>query len=426
MLPHNEKARVSPRVPERADVLAELGRVLNSAAFSGSRRCHDFLQYVVTKSLDGNHECLKERTLAAEVFGRKLAADLSEDTIVRVGAREVRKRLAQYYMVDGVKDAVRIDLPVGSYAPQFHYLEEAPAIVPAEPEEEPPVIAKPASLEAKPRRWWWLAVGAALLLTAAAAVVMQARRQVKKEFELFWRPAISARGPVLIVVPHPIVYFPTERAYRLHEQRHPGPEQALQTPLDVPGKELTGDDFVPVFQQFVGFGDLVACSKLTRMFGLLDKDARVRMASKTEFSDMRDSTVVLLGAFTNRWTIELTQQFRYRFRLDAGNKPSIVDSRTGTRRWALEKTDSGYAREDYILVCRLPKSETGGFLYLGAGLTGYGTEEVGRILTDPEALLPLLWKLPAGWETKNVELFLHSRIVGGASTEPELIAFEIW
>ena len=45
---------------------------------------------------------------------------LGDDSIVRVGAREIRKRLAQYYVSDGVNDEVRIDLPLGSYVPAFH------------------------------------------------------------------------------------------------------------------------------------------------------------------------------------------------------------------------------------------------------------------------------------------------------------------
>ena len=103
-----------------------------------------------------------------------------------MGAREVRKRLAQYYVLDGLKDSIRIDLPLGSYAPQFHYHAVTPAMQGIEQEAEQPVAEK----------------------------------------------------------------------------------------------------------QYVGFGDLVACSKLTQMFGQREKDTRLRMAS-----------------------MEITQKFRYRFRL---------------------------------------------------------------------------------------------------------------
>ena len=105
--------------PDASDIREALQRVLNSAAFRGSKRCHEFLEFVVGRSLGGDGDSLKERTLATEVFGRKATADLGDDSIVRVGAREVRKRLAQYYMSSGADDPLRIDLPPGSYVPVF-------------------------------------------------------------------------------------------------------------------------------------------------------------------------------------------------------------------------------------------------------------------------------------------------------------------
>ena len=77
--------------------------------------------------------------MAIEVFGRLPESDLGEDTIVRVGAREVRKRLAQYYVSpNGVAAPVRIDLPPGSYVPEFRY-----AAVRKEPEPAPAPLQCP-------------------------------------------------------------------------------------------------------------------------------------------------------------------------------------------------------------------------------------------------------------------------------------------
>src|SRR5882757_4554467 len=95
-------------IPDAGEVRRELDRILASAVFRGSKRCQDFLQFVVTKVLEGDAKHLKERTLAIEVFGRDAAEDLTDVSIVRVGAREVRKRLAQYYVCDGAHDTVRI------------------------------------------------------------------------------------------------------------------------------------------------------------------------------------------------------------------------------------------------------------------------------------------------------------------------------
>jgi hypothetical protein len=66
-----------------------------SPPFHGSKRCHQFLEYVCEQALAGETGALKERAIAIAVFGRQPHSDLGEDTIVRVGAREVRKRLAQ-------------------------------------------------------------------------------------------------------------------------------------------------------------------------------------------------------------------------------------------------------------------------------------------------------------------------------------------
>jgi hypothetical protein len=75
--------------------------------------------------------------VAIDVFGRQPQSELGEDTIVRVGAREVRKRLAQFYVSpEGVASRVKIDLPAGAYAPEFHY-----AAAPIEKEPAPPVAA---------------------------------------------------------------------------------------------------------------------------------------------------------------------------------------------------------------------------------------------------------------------------------------------
>lgn len=98
-------------------VRSELVRILESAAFRGTRRSQDFLRYVVEHALDGDLDALKERSIGIEVFERPVDYDTGQDSIVRVKANEVRKRLAQYYGQPGAGSQVQIDLPAGSYSP---------------------------------------------------------------------------------------------------------------------------------------------------------------------------------------------------------------------------------------------------------------------------------------------------------------------
>src|SRR5262252_10134534 len=102
-------------------VREELGRVLTSSEFRTSKRSQDFLRYVVEHVVQGQAELLKERTIGVEVFGRSLNYDPGEDATVRVKAGEVRKRLGLYYAEDGIHDPVRIELPLGTYVPEFRH-----------------------------------------------------------------------------------------------------------------------------------------------------------------------------------------------------------------------------------------------------------------------------------------------------------------
>src|SRR5581483_10013897 len=74
--------------PTPEEIRRQLQNMLESPVFHGSKRCKQFLEYICEKSLAGEADTLKERTIAVEVFGRPPQSDLGEDTIVRVGARE--------------------------------------------------------------------------------------------------------------------------------------------------------------------------------------------------------------------------------------------------------------------------------------------------------------------------------------------------
>ena len=101
-------------------VRAELDQVLESAAFRSTKRCSDFLRYVVEHTITGPNGALKERLIGVELFQLPPDFDPGQHTIVRVTANEIRKKLAQYYLTEnGRRHPVRIELPSGSYKAGF-------------------------------------------------------------------------------------------------------------------------------------------------------------------------------------------------------------------------------------------------------------------------------------------------------------------
>ena len=144
----------------REAVRAQLQRILDSPAFEASERRRRFLRYIVEESLAGRADQIKEYSVGVEVFDRPADYDPRIDSIVRVEARRLRTRLAEYYEGEGKDDALRFRLPKGGYAPTFEH-----ADVP---------IATEVVGSTKPRspRWWIAGAACALLVLAVAGYRM--------------------------------------------------------------------------------------------------------------------------------------------------------------------------------------------------------------------------------------------------------------
>ena len=78
------------------------------------------------------------------------------------------------------------------------------------------------------------------------------------------------------------------------------------------------------------------------------------------------------------------------------------------------------------MLCRIRNSLTGGLTLVAAGLKQFGTEAAGRLLADPDQLGAILQKLPAGWETKNMQVVLHAQVVGNTPAQPDVVAWDVW
>ncbi len=103
----------------------------------------------------------------------------------------------------------------------------------------------------------------------------------------FWQPIYSDTEPMILAVSNPIVYHPSARAVALNERLLPSQVIPFQRQIQVPAKELDGSDMVPVRNQYVGFGDMVAANEISAMAARRGKATRVRLASGIEFADMR-------------------------------------------------------------------------------------------------------------------------------------------
>jgi hypothetical protein len=100
---------------------AELETVLASGIFNRAPNLANFLRYVCERHFEGQSDAVKEYCIAVEALGRSADFDQKKDSIVRVEAHRLRKRLAEYYKDAGAGHEIQIEIPNGQYAVQFCY-----------------------------------------------------------------------------------------------------------------------------------------------------------------------------------------------------------------------------------------------------------------------------------------------------------------
>ena len=115
-----------PPVPDRDQCKAELEAMIALGIFAKAPSLALLLDYVCTKYFEGQANQIKEYNIAVEALGRPPSFDPRQDSIVRVEAFRLRKRLKQYYENEGADRHLRIVIPSGQYVPQF--LENGPAV----------------------------------------------------------------------------------------------------------------------------------------------------------------------------------------------------------------------------------------------------------------------------------------------------------
>ncbi len=152
---------------------AELDAVLRSALFVRSPTLAHLLSYLCEKAFAGEGDRIKEYSIAVEVFGRPETFDQDADSIVRVQANRLRKRLAEFYSGEGASHRLRITVPVGQYVPVFEATER---VVPEMAKEATPIAPESPRAPRIPRLWLLtVRFGLALLLLITAAWLMRER-----------------------------------------------------------------------------------------------------------------------------------------------------------------------------------------------------------------------------------------------------------
>jgi hypothetical protein len=405
-----EMIELSPA--DKEAVRLQIERLLSSSHFRNSRRYTDLLRFVVQQTLQGHADILKERTLGIEVFGRERSFDTSGDSIVRVAAAEVRKRIALYYREEGHERELRIELPSGSYVPHFRRpLEPAPTVVrqtetiaPAQTvqtADRPPKQVAP-SVRTNRATMVVTCLFIALLMLAGLGIVEERNFQ-KDLLEPLWKSPQNA-----------ILCIGTPKL----KQNQPGANGQTEASL---GQPTANNTLLP-------FADAMTLSRFLVRLNTHGKPNRVELAGSTTFADLRAGPTILIGAFDNPWTLRLTNQMRFRFLGTDETEGEIIDSKANPgSRWSVDFRIPYWDRtQDYAIVAITHDATLDQPLIITAGIGPNGTAAAGEFLLNPDNLAALVRMAPAQWSGKNVEVVLATQVIQGNSGPPRILASEYW
>lgn len=447
-------ARAS-KIGDRAPLLrAHLIQILESREFKGSRRSQDFLRYAVENALDGTFDRLKERTIGVELFSRRADYNTGEDSIVRVSASDVRRRLHQYYLGADIDSEVQIDLPAGSYIPEFRHIPRGEPLPPSAPESarvtaQDAVVVPPApsvSQETPPREpvrevsrgmgaWWkYIPFLVAILSIALAAFFWNQSRLLR---------AGAAETPVHRSMPWSTLF---EKGHRLQIVVSDTGFSAIQDLLGVtiplsdyvgfryPQNNLSPETarlarFISQ-RQFTAVLDVGLVTRISELASTYGTRIEVRSARGLHVEDFKnDDNFILLGsARANPWAMLYDQQLDFSVEYVPEMGKLIFHNKhpkPGEAAVYIPTATFGQTGDSYAMLAFVGNPNQRGSVLLIAGTSAEGTEMAGKLVTNVDTLATTLRKSgvdPAG-APRKFQLLLRLSTMAGSAGGFDVVAF---
>ena len=449
---------VSPTSGSFADGRWELARrVADSVNFRNCPKLRTFLLYVCENMLLGRQENVREQLIGARVFGRTTDYNLNDDNIVRVEARELRKRLEMYFATAGSFEPVIIEVPKGAYLPVFRAREIAPKLavelLPAAASVETQVADGALQGGAYRRwpRWSWLLVIALAVTTAWQGLEnWRARTQFRsssavqtgmlaQDFALY-RGLLGTLGGMpnrqtLLVLSNPkvLLYFGSPSDPPLAD----GQKRTIRAPAELEktfSDALNNSDVGLPYrflrltrEEYTGMGESIAVYHIGRLLQNLNQTVRLTQGRFLTWDSVQKHDLILLGSpLINDWTFQNVARSNFNF---VPGGVENVEPQVGEMKHYQQAVEQGKAPAtgltDYGVIKRLTSSDGLNILLLAGGSSA-GTAGVGEFFASAEKMRDIYNRICQAVGAKTVppnwEVLIKLKIREGLTVESTAIA----
>lgn len=376
---------------------ALLERVAGSEQLSRSARLRELLFYVGRRTLKDGSVHIHEQEIGVEVFGRPEGYNTSVDTIVRVSASELRKRIDNYFATEGLHESVIMEIPRGNYTPVFRYRPvEAPK--PAEPPAtaaipapEPPEVHQEV---AAPSRLRWMAANLAIVVLAlgCAGLWLQNRALYRSFYpwqstptvKAFWSQLLSSRPDTDVVVADSsfsLVQIISKKSFSFQDYLSRSYINQLQ------GQDLSPD--LSAALRLIATKHLGSSSDFRvahRILGLDPLGRTIHLYYAREYMPAlvkRDNVILIGSSIANPWG-ELFENRLNFIANSRGDAPTYIENRSPSSGEQSVYQPTGSI--GYSTVAYLPNPDHNGSVLLLEGTGSEATEAAGDFLLSEDQL----------------------------------------
>ena len=404
----------------------QIDRLTNSHSLRGSESLCKLLRYLAERSPDHPPEhpvaTVKEYQIATEVFGRSAGFDPQADSTVRVQAGRLRVKLAEYYATEGVDDPIIVELPKGSYVLSFR-TRAASVSSPHAADASHSEREQKHGLVEPSNRGWAISVlvlsvllaaslvGSAALLATRAKSTASVKEPVPLAYQIFWNRFVTAPQP-------PWVIFSNANFVG-----RPQTNMRYFNP--------STDSRKVILDHYTGVGEVLAIHELDRVFGLLNRQLRVKRGALFSLDDVRNNDLIFIGSPAENLTlleIPGTQEFVFR-PVNAGTRKGDVEvinvhPAAGESQAFLASPTSQSVNEDYAIVGLKTGLDPSHSMLILAGTTTVGTQAAAEYVCREESLAELLQRLGVSTpgDLKPFEALLRVKVTHGVPVKTDLLA----
>lgn len=410
---------VSPACGEQSEeFLAHLRRILDSPHFNHAHQLQHFLDHLVTSTLNGHEDELKEYSLGKDVFRRGDSYDPRTDAIVRVQASILRKRLAAYYEAEGKDESVRIELPKGSYVPHF---------TAAPPTEVNPATALPAPEKRVSTRRQLLSSAAAFatgLATMGGAWVWERKSEAaprgfvaldangifsaREVSPRIWGPLLQSERPIQLAFGCPQFFRGGGLYLRDVNVNDPESPEAGTRLRDLTRR--LGQYLTPAANTYTGVGEILGIYRMTQFVTHQGVDSQLENVQLLTPQLIQNKNLILVSSYRFRTLLDLLGLPRAFVANFAGAGAFVNSNPQGDESSVYRPAGSGGVSRSYGLVSYWTKPETGGRVMLLSGIESWATQGTVMYITSEQNLRDLEQRLGPDFsdsESRGVQVLVE-------------------